>query len=157
MSGRTAQPSPGYGGRNLPGLMGQFPQSVPGGFPAAPAGEVDFRLARNAVLSEFRKGRLGRNDVCDAHPELLRAARNVGQPTTDRCPICGKAQLVHVSYVFGPGLPPSGHTVSGAAELKRLARRARETACYVVEVCPQCAWNHLARAFPVGLPGRPSS
>ena len=43
----------------------------------AVAGQVDYRLARNAVVSEFRKGRLSRLDVCDAHPELLRAATNV--------------------------------------------------------------------------------
>ena len=52
--------------------------------------EIDFRLARNAVLSEFRKGRLGSNDLCDAHPDLLRAARNVGESTGETCPICGR-------------------------------------------------------------------
>ena len=36
------------------------------------------------------------------------------------------------------------------AELRRLARRGRDLACYVVEVCHECAWNHLARTFPVG-------
>lgn len=126
------------------------PQSVARTSLSCPTGEVDFRLARNAVLSEFRKGRLGRNDVCDAHPELIRAARNVGDPTSEACPICEQAQLVHISYVFGPGLPPSGHTVTGEAELARLARRAREVSCYVVEVCPECAWNHLVRTFPLG-------
>jgi len=113
-------------------------------------GEIDFRLARNAVLSEFRKGRLGRNDVCDAHPDLLRAARNVGDPTAEACPICEKERaLVHVSYVFGAGLPASGHTVSSEAELVRMARRAQSLSCYVVEVCASCGWNHLSRTFPV--------
>ena len=117
-------------------------------------GQVDFRLARNSVLSEFRKGRLSRIDVCDAHPELIRAARNVGEATNEECPICEEAQLVHVSYAFGPHLPPSGHCVTSTAELFKLARRARELACYVVEVCPECAWNHLARSFPVGRRSR---
>src|SRR5687768_17401785 len=61
-----------------------------------PAGIIDYRLARNAVLSEFRKGRLRKVDVCDAHPELVRAARNVGQDTGVECPVCEQADLVTV-------------------------------------------------------------
>ena len=110
-------------------------------------GRVNYRLARNAVVSQFQKGRLSRLDVCDAHPELLRAARNVGDSTAERCPICDEADLVLVSYVFGSGLPPSGHCVTSKAELTKLGRRGSELACYVVEVCPDCAWNHLAHTF----------
>lgn len=113
-------------------------------------GRVEYRLARNAVVSEFRKGRLSRLDVCDAHPELLRAARNVGSELVDDCPICEEARLVHVTYVFGPRLPPNGRCPGTAAELARLCRRTDEVVCYVVEVCPDCAWNHLARMYPAG-------
>ena len=56
------------------------------------SGHVDYRLARNAVVSEFRKGRLSRLDVCDAHPELLRAAINVGEASREDCPICEDAR-----------------------------------------------------------------
>lgn len=125
------------------------PQALLGSMPA-PTGQVDFRLARNAVLSELRKGRLGRADVCDAHPELIRAARSIGEPTPDPCPVCEDHEVVLVSYLFGPGLPPSGHTVASGAELRRLSRRGRDQTCYVVEVCPHCGWNHLARTFRVG-------
>jgi hypothetical protein len=113
-------------------------------------GQIDYRLARNAVVSEFRKGRLSRLDVCDAHPELLRAATNVGQESREDCPICEETKVVLVSYVFGNRLPPSGKCVTSQAELMKLSRGARELACYVVEVCPQCSWNHLARTFTVG-------
>lgn len=113
-------------------------------------GRVEYRLARNAVVSEFKKGRLSRLDVCDAHPELLRAARNVGQPADETCPICEEGPVVHVSYVFGERLPAQGRCVSSGKELAKLAGRAAERACYVVEVCPECSWNHLARSFPVG-------
>ena len=34
--------------------------------------------------------------------------------------------------------------------MTRLSRRGEESTCYVVEVCPECAWNHLVRAFPLG-------
>ena len=115
-----------------------------------PAGAIDYRLARNAVLSEFRKGRLRRVDVCDAHPELVRASRNVGQGTDIECPVCGQADVVMVSYVFGPRLPAHGRCITTPAEMAKLARRATPMACYVVEVCPECSWNHLARSFPLG-------
>ncbi len=113
-------------------------------------GRVEYRLARNAVVSQYRKGRLSRLDVCDAHPELLRAARNIGTPLGESCPICEEAQLVHVTYVFGRRLPAQGRCPATRRELERLCRRTEEVACYVVEVCPGCAWNHLLRMYPAG-------
>jgi hypothetical protein len=61
-------------------------------------GNVDYRLARNVVVSEYRKGRSG------------------------RCVVSKK-------------------------ELTKLARPGKDLACYVVEVCPRCSWNHLSQAF----------
>ena len=80
-------------------------------------GHVDYRLARNVVVSEFRKGRLSRLDVCDAHPELLRAAANVGEETREDCPICEEVKVRLVSYAFGTGLPPSGTCITSKGEL----------------------------------------
>src|SRR5437867_1634416 len=57
-------------------------------------GQVDYRLARQHVVAEFRRGRLSRLDVCDAHPELLRNARELGEPISQSCPICDDEQLV---------------------------------------------------------------
>jgi hypothetical protein len=135
------------------------PEAIRGGGASArePRGQVDYRLARNAVISEFRKGRLGRPDVCDAHPELVRAAREVGSPTRDECPICEDAELVHVSYVFGSRLPAHGRCITSTKELTALSRKATVNTCYVVEVCPECSWNHLARTFTLGGPRVPSS
>ncbi len=110
-------------------------------------GEVDYRLARQHLISEFRKGRLAQHEVCDAHPELMRAAREVAQPSREDCPICEADKLVLVSYVFGPRLPSFGRCITSAKELKALAKRSGEFSCYVVEVCPSCSWNHLARTF----------
>ena len=112
-------------------------------------GEVDYRLARHRLLSELRRGRLARSEVCDAHPELLRAARNIGEETDQRCPVCEEANVVLVSYVFGPRMPAEGRCVTTKAEMTKLRRGAAELACYVVEVCPGCSWNHLARVFVV--------
>lgn len=110
-------------------------------------GEVDYRLARQALISEYRKGRLARQDICDAHPELRRAAREVGEPSERLCPICEESNLVLVSYVFGPRLPAHGRCVTSKTELRSFVKRSGEFACYVVEVCPGCSWNHLARSF----------
>lgn len=112
-------------------------------------GRVDYRLARNAVVTEFHKGRLSRLDVCDAHPELLRAAQNVAEETDEDCPICEEAKVRLVSYAFGSRLPPSGTCVTNRGDLARLSRNGRDLSCYVVEVCPVCGWNHLAQTFLV--------
>ena len=58
--------------------------------------------------------------------------------------------MVTVSYVFGSRLPPQGRCVTSRSELAKLAQRPTELSCYVVEVCPECAWNHLAKSFPLG-------
>jgi hypothetical protein len=144
-----AERSPAWAGTLA--TMSFGPESMRGA-PAAShvSGQIDYRLARNSIVSEFRKGRLSRLDVCDAHPELLRAATNVGQPTREDCPICEEGKIVLVSYVFGSRLPPSGKCVTSQRELLKLTRGARELACYVVEVCPSCSWNHLSRTFAVG-------
>jgi hypothetical protein len=91
-------------------------------------------------------------DVCDAHPELLRAARNVGRPTKELCPICDECRLVKVTFVFGAKLPAGGRCPGTAAELKELCRRPEPVLCYEVEVCPECAWHHLMRKYPAGGP-----
>ncbi|MHB8290531.1 MAG: DUF5318 family protein [Acidimicrobiales bacterium] len=113
-------------------------------------GLVDYRLGRDLALAGFRSGRLGRSDVCDAHPELMRAARSVGRETLEECPVCAEAKLVHVLFAFGPRLPAGGRCLASVEELQCLAERVSEASCYVVEVCPQCSWNHLAHMFLAG-------
>ena len=46
---------------------------------------IDYALARRAVLRDLRRGTLTRLDVCDAHPELVRAARSIGHRLDARC------------------------------------------------------------------------
>lgn len=127
------------------------PDSIRG---AGAPGEIDYRLARRHLLAEFRRGRLARHDVCDAHPELLRAAREVGEASRIDCPVCADARLALVSYVFGPRLPAHGRCITDPKELRSLAGRSGAFTCYVVEVCPSCGWNHLARTFPLGRPAQ---
>jgi Family of unknown function (DUF5318) len=113
-------------------------------------GMVDYRLARQGVLTEYRKGRLARHEVCDAHPELLRVARDYIDDTTELdCPVCEEEKLVLVSYVFGTRLGPGGRCVKDKLELAKVTRAKGTYRCYVVEVCRGCGWNHLLRVFEV--------
>jgi Family of unknown function (DUF5318) len=117
---------------------------------ATPGAQVEYRLVRNNLVREVHRGRVGAVDVCDAHPELLRAAKNVGRPTGDPCPICDDGDTVEVTYVFGAGLPPGGSCPDSLSQLNRLRRRAEPVLCYEVEVCPACAFHHLVRKYPAG-------
>jgi hypothetical protein len=134
------------------------PRSEPAPEPIAPrqAGQVDYRFMRQMTIAGFRAGRIARHEVCDAHPELLRAARSVGKPTSEPCPVCGACTVVEVPYVFGHRLPAHGRCVASRAELGRLAAQGRDLSCYVVEVCPECRWHHLTLSFPLGPSGRVS-
>jgi len=123
---------------------------VPPATPGAAAGHVDYRLARASVLADYRGGVLDRSDVCDAHPELVRAAREVGRKAPGECPVCERAKLVHVTYVFGPRLPRHGRCITLRGEMARLAKRPGNHVAYIVEVCQACSWNHLVRRSTLG-------
>jgi hypothetical protein len=113
-------------------------------------GIVDHRLARRMLVNQVRLGRLSRDEVCDAHPELIRAARNVGVETQADCPICEQSKLKIVTYVFGHRLPPQGRCVSTAADLRKVgAVSGGEMTAYVVEACVECRWHHLLRVWPL--------
>lgn len=111
---------------------------------------VEFGLVRHALLAKLASGELRRSDICDAHPELLRAAKNLGRRASESCPVCHEADLVEVTYVFGTRLPPGGTCPSSRAELLKLERREEPVQCYAVEVCTSCHFHHLARKWPAG-------
>jgi hypothetical protein len=120
--------------------------------PPAPVGpSVDYRLARRAALGSLRRGSLDTHDVCDAHPELMRAARNIGADCDQACPVCSHDTLRLVRYVYGADLKrDNGRVVYPEEWLGELAQRHEQFTCYVVEVCVDCAWNHLVRAYQAG-------
>lgn len=111
---------------------------------------VDYRLAREATLQAWRGGELSREQVCDAQRELQRNAEFCGSETSRPCPVCERADLVEVTYVFGPWLPKHGRCVTTAKEMARLAERKSASQGYVVEVCNECGWNHLTRSRAIG-------
>ena len=126
-------------------------------------GRTDYRLAKRAVVRQVTIGALPPAAVCDAHPELLRAARNIGQATARSCPICRLADdradvpidetnsLRLVTYVYGDDLRRlSGHVVWTRDELDDLAASHRSFMAYVVECCLVCGWNHLVESYLLG-------
>ena len=130
----------------------------PGRPPELGAPSVDYTLARRAVLASVRRGALGTSEVCDAHPELLRAARNIGTDDERACPVCSHDSLKNVSYVYGDELRSNnGRVVYPSEWLAELAASHDHFTCYVVEVCIDCAWNHLIRSYMVGRRYRPET
>jgi hypothetical protein len=108
---------------------------------------VDYTLAKRALLAQVRTGLLGRADICDAHPELVRAARNVGEHSRRDCPVCAGAKLRLLAYVYGDGLKQDNGRVWPLDVGLSMAADRPGAWCYVVEVCTECQWNHLSEAF----------
>jgi Family of unknown function (DUF5318) len=118
---------------------------------------VDYTLARRSVLASVRRGTMSTTDVCDAHPELLRAARNIGEADDHKCPICSHEAMRKVTYVYGEELKRNnGRVVYPDEWLTELAESHDRFTCYVVEVCTDCAWNHLVRSYMAGRLYRPA-
>lgn len=101
-------------------------------------------------MLSLREGRSSTDDVCDAHPHLLRAARHLGEETDRPCPVCERRNVTNVTYVYGDELGRQVGRVKTTAELPGMAREYREFRVYVVEVCQGCGWNHLAVSFVLG-------
>src|ERR1700687_2293812 len=108
---------------------------------------VDYGLARRATLASVRAGRTTIADVCDAHPYLLRAAEFHGEPTEDRCPICRKAKLTHVTYVYGDELGQYEGRVKQARELVEMAAEYGEFRVYVGGGCQRWRGEHPCSSY----------
>ncbi|MFN8232644.1 MAG: DUF5318 family protein [Actinomycetota bacterium] len=124
------------------------PKRTPlGRTPRSQLGVIDYTLAKRALLRDARLGVLGLTDLCDAHPELVRAAKHVGEPTRNDCPVCGREKLVLLAYVYGDGLRDENGRVWSIETGLKMAAANPGSRCYVVEVCNACHWNHLRETF----------
>lgn len=118
--------------------------------PVRPRQVLDYVLARRAVLEQIKHDALLREQICDADPYLVRAAKNHGEATERKCPMCSKSELVHVNYVFGDDLGYLSGRVKSSDELKLMAHEYGHFRVYVVEVCAMCGWNHLHMSYVLG-------
>jgi hypothetical protein len=111
---------------------------------------VDYSMQRRATLYALRRGGATTTDVCDADPYLLRAAKFHGEPTSRECPVCRRATLTELRYVYGDELGPYQGRIKSVRELEAMAHEHGEFRVYVVEVCQECSWNHLVASFVLG-------
>ena len=114
------------------------------------AADVEYRLARQTVIDYWKNGEIERENLCDAQPMLKRNAIHCGVLIGESCPICESGKIYYVTYVFGPRLPAHGRCISTKGELQRLNDRKSQLSAYVIEVCPDCGWNHLVRIASLG-------
>lgn len=112
-------------------------------------GRIDYRMARRAVLRDLESGLRSVQDVCDAHPDLVRAGANIGTDVDDACPVCDEDTLRHVTYIFtgrAGKKGESGRAVPGDS-LAAQVKRHGDLNVYTVEVCPACHWHHLVESY----------
>lgn len=112
------------------------------------ATSVDYTLRKRSVLRDYRSGRISHWEVCDAHPEINRIARNVGEDTGITCPVCGEENLRLLNFVYGKALDrDNGRVFPTRVIFDGLRERHPDFTCYVVEICIGCSWNHLIRSI----------
>jgi hypothetical protein len=137
---------------------------------------VDYALVRQATLHDLRSGYVTTTDVCDPHPDLIRAALHHGEPSTRSCPVCrrgdgglrsadrldprlginggpglpGAGGLVFLRYVYGEELGQYSGRIRDQQEIVEIAASSGDVKVYVVEVCISCGWNHLVASYVVG-------
>jgi len=120
--------------------------------------KVDYSLQRRAKLSTlFNGGATTRDDVCDADPYTLLAAKHHGEPSDAPCPVCRKQELANLSYVFGEELGQYSGRIKSRKDIEEMAHEHGEIRIYVLEVCKACSWNHLVESYVVGdgVPRKP--
>lgn len=111
---------------------------------------IDYSLARRATLARLATGALSTSDACDAHPDLLRAAKYHGDPSPQACPVCRRGGLTTVTYTYGAELGERSGRARRTRELAALESGYAEVTVYVVEVCRDCGWNHLTLSYVMG-------
>lgn len=118
--------------------------------PEHPRHWVDHSLSRRRALSAALLAATGSSDALDPHPDLLRAAKHHGEATPDRCPWCRSESLVLLRYVYSDELGPFSGRIKTQRELAEMSHDFGFLDVYVVEVCPDCHWNHLLHTYTLG-------
>ena len=118
--------------------------------PTKPREVVDYALQRRAALAEVARGRLFREEICDADPNLKRTSRWHGITTSRFCPVCEIEKLREISYVFSKELGPFSGRIKKPQEITQMSLNFGQIRVFVVEICELCGWNHLHSSYVVG-------
>jgi len=90
------------------------------------------------------------HDALDADPMLIRAALHHGTLTDRRCPVNNCGRLITLNYTFGDQLGQYSGRIKSEEELNEMENEYGEFTVYVVEVCPECGWNHVIESYVLG-------
>ncbi len=109
-------------------------------------------LQRRATLEALRRPQLTLDSpqACDADPMLVRAGMHHGEPSDTECPVCAGEHMVTLRFIFGDQLGQYSGRIKSTQELDELENQFGEFTVRVVEVCPDCRWNHLITTYVLG-------
>jgi hypothetical protein len=113
---------------------------------------VDYSLQRRRTLAELRGAlrTMVSHDALDADPMLVRAALHHGELSERRCPVNNCGRLLLLKYTFGDQLGQYSGRIKSDEELEQMENEYGEFTVYVVEVCPECGWNHVVESYILG-------
>lgn len=111
---------------------------------------VDYSLDRRAALGRLVLTATGAGDHLDPHPDLMRAAKHVGEPLGRTCPWCRAEDLVLLRFAWGDELGELTGRLRSVAELAEMAGRHGSFRVDEVEVCRKCSWHFRVRSFVLG-------
>jgi len=113
---------------------------------------VDYTLQRRRTLEELRGAlrTMVSHESLDADPMLIRAALHHGTLTERRCPVADCGRLITLNYTFGDQLGQYSGRIKSIADLEEMENEYGEFTVYVVEVCPECGWNHIIESYVLG-------
>jgi len=102
-------------------------------------GRIEYRLMRESIVKDYRRGRLGRLEVATPNPNCCGSRRTSGGRQTPSAPSVSKNSS---STSCSPSSRPSpgGLPMTDLGSLSKATRKSSELACYLVEVCTGCSW-----------------
>lgn len=113
---------------------------------------VSHALQRRHTLEQMRRPEraFASTSACDAEPLLVSSALHHGEPSDVECPVCASDRLMNLNYTFGEQLGQYSGRIKSSEELAEMENEVGEFTVRVVEVCPDCRWNHLILTYLLG-------
>lgn len=105
--------------------------------------EVDHHLQRLHLLRRWEQGTVRTEELNDADFLLKTAAQFHGYSTRKECPLCHRAGLREVLWMYGDNLGQRSGTARTWEEIAGICQEGLPLTVHTVEVCPQCGWNYL--------------
>lgn len=85
-----------------------------------------------------------------ADSALLSSTPEHGEAVAGYCPACDQPAMVNLNFVSGEPLGQLSGQVKTNSELVEMQNQYEEFQVSVVEVCAECAWNHMITKYLLG-------